>query len=819
MRKLRFMDKTFRNKADLYCLGVILAAALVFFVPVWCGGKTFYAFDTLHRYLPWQSGAATVNNSLISDPVNSPYPYSLYLSNVFFHDAIWQYHQLPWWNGLMLGGIPFSGLYTSPFKVVFYALLDPLTAHDLFLFLHLVAAGMFCFGYLRQLRLRCPAALLGGLLWMFNGYVMCWFEFESFLLLAATLPAALFFLERLWRRKKLFDWLGLTMAISWALGTGYAHLLMLQLLFLAFMVIYRLWRQSFRKSAIKKGVIIFIAVMVAFISCVNFFFLHYDQYNDSSRKPYDYGVLFENTGQVYPVFMATLFYPDFFGSPVRKSCFIPQKTHAQSYNNYSELCIYSGVITLLLTILSILGWRRYPLLRFYLAAGGIILLMCMGSWLYYPLYALVPGLKYTTPTRLLQLFGFCMVVSAAFGFDRLWRRGGRDVAKYVSVTLGVLLVGALLPLAAQTGAGMKWIFNCSVIPPRLHDFAVNFYGYGSPLFLYPLGYMAAGMLGVFLLLGRSKRRRYIGVAVLVIAGAGEMMGFGWRYNTVVDRNMAFPESPGVKWLREKAMQQPFRVVSLGPFYVNSLAIMGISEAGGYSTSISTRYSQYMHHEQFQGTNMVWGNRMVMVSTYGAPLHSLFNVKYFLMPPSEKKYLPELASPVYDGEIKIFENKHAFARAFWVPEWIGCDNPADAFAKLTAFPLEAFKKQVILEGYGSNPWRGGADGKVTIMRYTPNEVTMRVESDGRGFVVFGENWHPDWRATVDGAEVPVYRANYIMRAIEVNPGIHTVKMRFQPVKYIYAFYLSILTWLGLLGLFGYCCWKSTRTLHGVGQKRL
>ena len=39
--------------------------------------------------------------------------------------------------------------------------------------------------------------------------------------------------------------------------------------------------------------------------------------------------------------------------------------------------------------------------------------------------------------------------------------------------------------------------------------------------------------------------------------------------------------------------------------------------------------------------------------------------------------------------------------------------------------------------------------------------------------------PGWRVTVDGEERPLLRANYLFRAVAVEPGQHTVEFRYAP----------------------------------------
>lgn len=70
--------------------------------------------------------------------------------------------------------------------------------------------------------------------------------------------------------------------------------------------------------------------------------------------------------------------------------------------------------------------------------------------------------------------------------------------------------------------------------------------------------------------------------------------------------------------------------------------------------------------------------------------------------------------------------------------------------------------------------------VSLIHYHPDGSTYEVNSEHDGMFVLSEVWYPEgWKATVDGIDVPLVRANYILRALPISAGRHTVELRFEP----------------------------------------
>ena len=65
-------------------------------------------------------------------------------------------------------------------------------------------------------------------------------------------------------------------------------------------------------------------------------------------------------------------------------------------------------------------------------------------------------------------------------------------------------------------------------------------------------------------------------------------------------------------------------------------------------------------------------------------------------------------------------------------------------------------------------------------YAPNRLTYKAKSARGGVAVFSEIYFPwGWKATVDGQPAEIGRVNYVLRALKLPAGEHTVEMVFDP----------------------------------------
>ncbi len=76
-----------------------------------------------------------------------------------------------------------------------------------------------------------------------------------------------------------------------------------------------------------------------------------------------------------------------------------------------------------------------------------------------------------------------------------------------------------------------------------------------------------------------------------------------------------------------------------------------------------------------------------------------------------------------------------------------------------------------------------EGQIELVEYEPNYLKYKYSLENSGVAVFSEIYYPKgWSAYIDGEEAPYFRANYILRAMELPEGEHTVEWRFRAPRW-------------------------------------
>lgn len=106
------------------------------------------------------------------------------------------------------------------------------------------------------------------------------------------------------------------------------------------------------------------------------------------------------------------------------------------------------------------------------------------------------------------------------------------------------------------------------------------------------------------------------------------------------------------------------------------------------------------------------------------------------------------------------------------------------------------------------------GTIALTNYQPNHMTYQAKTDQAGLAVFSEIFYPTgWIAKIDGKETEIKRVNYVLRALEIPEGDHTITFEFKPESYYtgekISLYSSILVFVLLVLSIGWEIKKSLK----------
>ena len=140
------------------------------------------------------------------------------------------------------------------------------------------------------------------------------------------------------------------------------------------------------------------------------------------------------------------------------------------------------------------------------------------------------------------------------------------------------------------------------------------------------------------------------------------------------------------------------------------------------------------------------------------------------------------------EGQVQQNPNALGTAWFVQSIRPVDTPNEEIDALSNF--NPAREAIILtdefSDYLSGFSAGNGQGTIALTDYKPNELTYQTNTSQEELAVFSEIWYgpnKGWKVTMDGEEVSHIRANYLLRAMKVPAGEHTIHFEFDPA-YIY-----------------------------------
>ena len=202
----------------------------------------------------------------------------------------------------------------------------------------------------------------------------------------------------------------------------------------------------------------------------------------------------------------------------------------------------------------------------------------------------------------------------------------------------------------------------------------------------------------------------------------------------------------------------FRVfnLSVDPFNDASTAYFHKS-IGGYHGAKMKRYQELIEYQ---------------ISKNNMDVLNMLNTKYFIIPDNNRQPVPQY-------------NPEALGNAWFVNNYHIVEDANEEIAALSDFNPA---NEAIIDKRYSRYVEGKEFTKdslsyIQLESYKPNQLIYKAECSNEELAVFSEIYYPKgWNVFIDGQSVNHFRANYILRAMVIPAGSHTIEFKFEPKSF-------------------------------------
>ena len=748
---------------------------------------------------------------------------------------------LPFWNPYTFMGNPAAAnpQYTMfhPYNLL-YLILQPGLLFGFLFLLDAFLIGVFTYFFARSIGIKKFGALVSAVTFMFSGVVIghVYGGHPMDMDVIIMMPLSFFAIETAMQKRSIFYGILAGMPIGFQLLGGNTQV---ALYGISAVGLYFILRLSFTvvktpKVAPKLMLIMILATLVGISLSAVQLVPSLELSGLASRSDMTYE---EATTYSFPPEQSlTFLMPEIFGTYLDYTYW--------GGRNFWELCVYTGVFSIVLAIVSLIGGvkNQYKIIFSLLLIFSFLFAIGQYFPLYKVFYYFVPFFDiFRKPSVMLFLTAFSIAVLSGFGADFL---SGDWSIKRKKTLLPIIKVLTVLSVFTLAVAASVYAFKDTVMSygekllqqkyelftSQAHSlpYGLDFYVDKIPevyshILNSLINLLALSVAITILLYARLKNRigfKYFQILVLMVI-LFDLWGFGMKYIDVIDAETIFAKRPVIGLLENET--QSFRLLDMSASLPSYVAMKyHIETLDGYDPIHLESYADFMKYHFGENEDMELGYSFLKVKEdrvlNNSKLLGLLNVKYILTQRSSDSpgfslkqnittpvYVKSLSNYKYETsrrgyqpsnltmQVYMYENNDFLPRAFVVrnAEVAGGGKTLEDMAKEDFDPTET----IILEKDVGVPLNNqGAYKQADIAYYSPNEIRVQVYMDNPGFLVLSENYYPGWTATDNGRETEIYRADYILRAVYLNEGQHTVKFVYDSVSFRLGSSITIITLL-------------------------
>jgi len=783
---------------------LVLAIVLIAFThPFFFQGKQFSPMDVLYSYYPWKAVAPAwyeqPSNALRWDDASKFYPGRVNLLRNFQQDG------MTFWQTDHLLGTPNRptlhryGLLFYPFLWLFFFL--PFnTANSLIHILNLFIAGISMWLLLREHKLSPIPALSGAIVYMLNGFFIVWMSAFFLPGILALLPLLLFLYERLLRRQQVVYAMmaALVMALQFYLGYPPGSIL-----FFVFFGLYclgsliRLCIQRKWRTALRMIGFLGLAVIIA-AGLSALYLIPTVQQLVGSEYMMARGSGRGNTVSVSWELLLGFLFPNFWGNPTGSvgNVWVGQ-------GNYCEAIAYWGITPLILAVFGLLVGRKRG--QIYPFAVSSLILALSVTYGIRPLNYLqcLPGFSGINVTR--WQFGIALAgsVLAASGLDYLLTL--KQHQRIWSALVGLLVGGVFGYLVATIASPVSIRARFADYPPLIQSH------------YWQLGLAAAclTLLASYILFHKRVSHTLFGILILGLIVV-DLFAFGAGFNPYIVDEELYPATPGIRFLQSQT--EFYRIAPWGVVFreflpVNTANVYGLATVTGVDHYRDLRYRAFwgsMMSSESQETAQRYGYvRLDQDLDVNRPLLDMLNVRYIVTAPEHGSF--ESLNTAYRGpDMRIYENPFALPRTWGVPRYELVSNE-QALSRVHETDFDARLVVLLEQDPGLDIDQSSCTSQELqseVVAYAQDEIVVHTDFACDGLLVLSERFAPEWQATLNGERTEVLRANYLLRAVAVPAGEHTVHFQYRPSANLLGLGISLVALILFCGLLGFV-WKRWR----------
>jgi hypothetical protein len=756
---------------------LFITVPLIFFYSFFLFGKLPIPADTIvGLYHPFRDlyikefpRGIPFKNSLITDPVRQQYPWRfLAMDNI-------KNLRLPLWNPYNSTGIPLLANFQTavfyPFNLALF-LLPFSFAWSILIFLQPLLGGLFIFLYLKHLRINLWACFLGALVFSFSGFNIAWLEWNTIGQTTLWLPLILLAIDKIVfgikylvfsiKNKNLVIWF-LIYLFSLVSAFFAGHLQIFFYLFLV-SILYFLVRWFQYGKSIKVFILylllntlFFILTFIQWYPTLQFLLLSAREI-DLNWLQQGWFIPWQNLVQ--------FIVPDFFGNPATLNYW--------GIWNYGEFIGYIGILPLTMSLYAL--FFRYD--RKTLFYGFIFFLSLLFSLSTFvakiPFLWHIPFISTAQPTRLLFITDFSLAILSALGFDYFIK------FKY-KLNLILFFTGFLF--------GVIWLF--------LLFFGKEFNISAINISIAERNALLPSMIFIILVLTFivykiiNDKYKILVIYFLLLITVLDLLRFANKFTTFSNSNYLYPSSTAISFLQKQPGQ--FRMMTSDTEILppNFSIMYKIQSVDSYDPLYLLRFGELIAASERGEPNIKppFGfNRIINPHIIDSKIIDLMGVKYVL---SLSDIINSKLTKVFqEGKTKIYQNRSAMPRAFFVTKVYSVNNKSAAIAKMYQGNFNIRSEAVVeYEGLLGNIADGQvfnySTGSAKIIDYTENHVVVETNINKHlqgygGFLILTDSYYPIWHVKIDDSEGKIWRTDYNFRGVEVPAGKHKV-----------GFYLSLL----------------------------